>query len=77
MWKYIISSVSYNSIFINLLKFEVKKEMFQLLLSYFKIIQYQIIYYFLGAFAVFDDLQNRSLNKFSKINILIKLIIQL
>lgn len=44
--------------------------MFQLLLSYFKIIQYQIIYYFLGAFAIIDDLQNRSFNEFSKIIVL-------
>lgn len=41
--------------------------MFQLLLSYFKIIQYQFFYYFMGAFAVFDDIQNRSFNKFGKI----------
>lgn len=40
--------------------------MFQHLITYFKIIQYQILYYFLGAFAVFDDLQNRNRNKLGK-----------
>ncbi|XP_025407370.1 dehydrogenase/reductase SDR family member on chromosome X-like isoform X2 [Sipha flava] len=42
--------------------------MFQLLLYYFKIIQYQVFYYFMGVFAVFDDLQNRSFNKFDIVN---------
>lgn len=41
-------------------------KMFQLLLTYFKIIQYQIIYYFLGAVAILDDLQNRDYNKIGK-----------
>lgn len=43
--------------------------MFQYLVTvvtYFKIIQYQILYYFLGAYAVFDDLQNRNRNKLGK-----------
>ncbi|XP_016661808.1 short-chain dehydrogenase-like isoform X2 [Acyrthosiphon pisum] len=38
--------------------------MFQILSTYFKIIQYQICYYFLGIFAVLDDLKNRDKNKF-------------
>jgi len=40
--------------------------MFQILSKYFKIIQYQICYYFLGIFAVLDDLKNRDKNKFGK-----------
>jgi len=40
--------------------------MFQILLTYFKIIQYQICYYFLGIFAVLDDLKNRDKNKLGK-----------
>lgn len=40
--------------------------MFQILSTYFKIIQYQICYYFLGIFAVLDDLKNRDKNKFGK-----------
>jgi len=40
--------------------------MFQILLTYFKIIQYQICYYFLGVFAVLDDLKNRDKNKLGK-----------
>lgn len=42
--------------------------MFQYLITYFKIVQYQILYYFLGAFAVLDDLQNRNRNKLGKHN---------
>lgn len=41
--------------------------MLQLILSYFKIIQYQIIYYYLGVFAVLDDIQNRKRNKIGKL----------
>lgn len=40
--------------------------MFQILSKYFKIIQYQICYYFLGIFAVLDDLKNRDKNNFGK-----------
>uniref|UniRef100_A0A2H8TZU1 Dehydrogenase/reductase SDR family member on chromosome X n=1 Tax=Melanaphis sacchari TaxID=742174 RepID=A0A2H8TZU1_9HEMI len=42
--------------------------MFQMLTTYFKIIQYQICYYFLGIFAVLDDLKNRDKNKLEIIN---------
>lgn len=42
--------------------------MFQFLSTYFKIIQYQICYYFLGIFAILDDLKNRDKNKFEIIN---------
>lgn len=42
--------------------------MLQFILNYVKTIQYQIIYYFLGAFAVIDDLQNRNRNKLGKHN---------
>ncbi|KAL4107324.1 hypothetical protein QTP88_017687 [Uroleucon formosanum] len=42
--------------------------MFQILSKYFKIIQYQICYYFLGIFAVLDDLKNRDKNNFEIIN---------
>lgn len=41
--------------------------MFQILSTYFKIIQYKICYYFLGIFAVLDDLKDRDKNKFGKI----------
>jgi len=40
--------------------------MFQILSTYFKIIQYQICYYFMGIFAVLDDLKNRDKNKLGK-----------
>jgi len=40
--------------------------MFQILSTYFKIIQYKICYYFLGIFAVLDDLKDRDKNKFGK-----------
>jgi len=37
--------------------------MFKFLLTYYKMIQYQIIYYFLGVSAILDDLENRAHNK--------------
>ncbi|XP_060854496.1 dehydrogenase/reductase SDR family member on chromosome X-like [Rhopalosiphum padi] len=42
--------------------------MFQILSTYFKIIQYQICYYFMGIFAVLDDLKNRDKNKLEIVN---------
>ncbi|XP_015370859.1 PREDICTED: dehydrogenase/reductase SDR family member on chromosome X-like [Diuraphis noxia] len=38
--------------------------MFRILSTYFKIVQYKICYYFLGIFAVLDDLKDRDKNKF-------------
>ncbi|VVC32302.1 Hypothetical protein CINCED_3A006046 [Cinara cedri] len=39
--------------------------MIQFVLNSLKIIQYQILYYFLGFFAIIDDLKNREHNKFN------------
>lgn len=41
--------------------------MLQFLLHFFKLIHYQILYYFLGVYAVIDDLQNSKLNKLGKL----------
>ncbi|XP_050420618.1 retinol dehydrogenase 12-like [Adelges cooleyi] len=38
--------------------------MIHFFIDFFKQIKYQIIYYFLGAFAIIDDIQNRDKNQF-------------
>lgn len=43
--------------------------MFQFVLTNLKIIQYQILYYFLGFFAIIEDLKNTKHNKFGKFTI--------
>lgn len=41
--------------------------MLQFLFNFFKLLHYQILYYFLGVYAVIDDLQNSNHNKLGKL----------